>query len=65
MTTSDLIAHLSEYPADTPVVDGQGYDLKWSAITERPIDVWLGVDIDSDGYETPETGIAVVIGRRF
>lgn len=64
MTTSELIAHLSEYPPDTPVVDGKGYDLKWSDISERNIDIWPNV-LDANTYESPEVGIAVSIGRRF
>lgn len=66
MTVADLVAHLREYPSDTPIVDGKGYDLRWSDIGTRAIDIWLGLaDPDGDGYETPETGIAVSIGRRF
>lgn len=64
MTKAELIALLAEYPDDTPVFDGKGYDLKPSQIGERKYDVWSD-DKNSKGWETPAVGIGIAIGPRF
>jgi hypothetical protein len=67
MTTTDLIALLAEYPEDTPVFDGRGFDLHASSVTEMAYDDWDHAtrDPEDPAYEVPARGIGVSIGRRF
>ncbi len=68
LTVSDLIAILSEFPADTPVFIGRDSDLRAHQVTETPYDDWQNATqetIDGAIYETPARGKAVHIGPRF
>ena len=64
MTTTELIAILQTYPADTPVFIGRGYDLHAHQVTPDTFDDWEHSTKDDDG-ETPAVGQAVHIGPRF
>jgi len=64
LTTGDLIAMLQEYPTDTPVFDGRGYDLRASSVTEMKYDDWAKSTPSEDG-EIPGVGVGVSIGRRY
>lgn len=64
MTVQELRDILNEYPADTPVIDGKGYEFRPTLIRPATVDVWEGI-LDEDGNETPTVGIAVSLGRRF
>ncbi len=69
LTVADLIAILSEFPADTPVFIGRDSDLRAHQVTETPYDDWehsiSAVHDDGAIYETPAVGKAVHIGPRF
>jgi hypothetical protein len=60
----ELIDLLAEYPDETPVFDGKGYDLSGHVIRDMKYDIW-GVNPDEDGYEVPAVGIGVAIGPRL
>lgn len=69
MTKQELIALLADYPDDTPIFDGRGYDLHATSIAERAYDDWEHATpyIGDDGaeYETPAIGRGISIGPRF
>ncbi len=66
LTVGALIALLSEYPADTPILTGKGYDLFPSAIQETTFDDWAhATPGDEPGYDIPAVGRALAIGPRF
>ncbi len=65
LTVADLIAILSEYPPETPIFDGRGFDMRADLIRESKYDVWTDAPKDADGYETPGVGIGLAIGRKF
>lgn len=68
LTTSELIALLADYPADTPVFVGRDSDLRAHQVTETTYDDWehsTSEVIEGATYETPAKGTAVHIGPRF
>lgn len=64
MTKADLIALLREYPDDTPVFDGRGFDLKPTSITPMKYDDWSNTEQTPDG-EIPATKVGISIGPRY
>jgi hypothetical protein len=65
MTKAELLAALAEYPDDTPVFDGRGYDLRLSSVTPMNYDDWSQSTVDDEGWEVPAVGVGISIGRRF
>lgn len=69
MTKAELVSILNDYPDDTPILTGRGYDLRRSSISEVKCDDWENAtrSIDDDGhvYETPGVIVGVSIGPRF
>lgn len=65
LTAADLIAILAEYPPETPILDGKGYDFKRYDITERAYDDWDHSTIDATDNLIPAVGRAIAIGPRF
>ena len=64
MTKQQLIALLADYPDETPVFDGKGFDLKAYHVTSRAYDDW-DHSTKSDEGEIPGVGIGIAIGPRF
>lgn len=69
VTTGDLIEFLQQFPPDTPVFDGRGFDLRWTSIDKRNYDDWdhttTSKDEDGHVYETPGVAVGVSIGPKF
>lgn len=64
MTIAELRAILEDYPDDAPVFHGNGRTLHTHQVTPDTCEWYTGAK-DADGYETPETRIALHIGARF
>lgn len=65
MTKADLLAILAEYPDDTVICDGKGYELHARQVTEIKLDDWANSTKTDDGYEIPGVAIGISIGRKF
>ncbi len=68
MTKAELVAFLSDFPDDTPILDGKHFDLQPHHLGETVYDDWqhsTSEVIDGATYETPARGRAIRIGSRF
>jgi len=66
LTAADLIAILSEYPPETPIFDGKGFDMHAYLVREQTYDVWSDTpNLDAEGNETPGVGVGIAIGHKY